>query len=261
MLKILFTILFLCVLVLPGYCTDQWLPTRPAAGDSPKNWPTDEGSNNNSLSRVLYNYRQGQVLSYTSSSTISVSAGEIACNSATPIVLRQNTAATPLTAANLDTGVIFSASTTYYVYAVCDADAVTNTYFISLSSTTPTGATNYRRLGSITIDSASNVVGAFNDNFTGIGTKVSKSVNTPYLAQTDGYVEGAGTQTAGGTGQINCYTDSAISPTTDVAHVTIPNDVGMSIPYHFAVKKGDYWQCTAAAHWSNDLLYWVPSGT
>ena len=70
--------------------------------------------------------------------------------------MRQNTANTTVTWADIDTGAE-AASTTYYVYAVADADATTATFMVSANSSTPTGATYYKKIGSFYNDSSSNI--------------------------------------------------------------------------------------------------------
>jgi hypothetical protein len=77
--------------------------------------------------------------------------------------LRANTSATTVTWANIDTGAE-AISSTYYLWAVADADATTFTVMISLSNTAPTGATYYRKLGSFYNDASGNITQITNDN-------------------------------------------------------------------------------------------------
>ncbi len=95
----------------------------------------------------------------------------------------------------------------------------------------------------------------------GFGSWASKSPDTVYLAATDGIVVGAGQQTGGGTGTLNCKTDASNPPTTIRTFCNILNQVGTSYPYSFPVKKGDYWKVDQASHWSNDYLFFIPLGT
>lgn len=117
------------------------------------------------LDRLLQDYRQGVQLVYNSVSTIDISSGSISCeNSGGTITrMRQNTSTTTLTWSDLDSGSEAS-STTYYVYAVCDADATTFTGVISTNSSTPSGVTYYKRLGEFTNDSGSDITDTKNDN-------------------------------------------------------------------------------------------------
>lgn len=176
LISIILTSALTSLLISNGYCIDQWVPTKPQSSDAPANWPADEQSNNNTLSRILSNYRRGQAIAYTSSSSITVASGEISCNSTTPIILRQNPSTTVLTAANLDSGVAFLASTKYYVYAVCDASATTNTFLISTSATTPAGGTNYRQIGSFSTDGSINIIPA----------TLNTEVSGPIMSDTSG---------------------------------------------------------------------------
>lgn len=177
--KIILSILITSLLLISPtlvIAADQWTPTKPLSADVPSTWPTDSQANNNALSRVLGNYRRGEALSFVSTSSVSVSAGEVVCTSTTPLILRQNTSNSTLTAANLDSGVAFSSSTTYYVYAVCDTNATTNTFLISSNGTSPSGGTNYRKLGTFTTDGSSNIL-ASSVNVEGFG---------PVMADTNG---------------------------------------------------------------------------
>lgn len=157
MLRILLTILFLSFSILPSFAIDQWTPTAPQSGDNPQVYPAAAQMNNNSLSRILANYRQSAYLTYNNATSINILAGEVACNSSTPYVFRQNTSTVVGTTANLDTGGSFSSSTTYYIYANCDASATTFTVTISLNSSTPSGVTNYKILGNFTTDGSGNI--------------------------------------------------------------------------------------------------------
>ena len=118
------------------------------------------------LDRVLSNYQEGCKISYSSATTISIALGEVMLsNSAGTIrLMQQNAAATTATFSNIDTGAEAS-STTYYVYAY--QATVTDTDFdiiISLSSSAPTGATYYARLGSFYNNSDNDIEQISNDN-------------------------------------------------------------------------------------------------
>lgn len=116
------------------------------------------------LDRLLSNYREGMGLSYTSATTITVATGEVTCSNSAGTVrkMRKNTSTTAVTFSDLDTGAEAS-NTTYYVYAVCDADATTATFKFSASATTPTGVTYYKRLGSFTNNSSSDIEAVTDD--------------------------------------------------------------------------------------------------
>lgn len=160
-------VLVLFLLASPAWCADQWDKTRPAITDQWTAWPAASQANNKSIDRMLANYREGMTLSYSSATTIAVSAGEVMCSNSDGSVrkMRQNTSAVNVTFADIDTGAEAS-STTYYLYAVADADATTATFKISASSTAPTGITYYKRLGSFYNDASSNITDGsiINDN-------------------------------------------------------------------------------------------------
>ena len=118
--------------------------------------------NNEAFDRVLTNYVRGANLEYNSISSITIQPGEIICSNSTGTVrkFRKNTSSINTTwsvATNgLDAGAE-TGSTTYTVYAIADADAETFTVLISASSTSPTGATSYKKLGTFYNNSSSNI--------------------------------------------------------------------------------------------------------
>lgn len=217
------------------------------------------------LDSLLANYRQGLNIAYDSAAQFTVTAGEVTVSNSDGSIrlMLKNAGSTTVTWADIDTGAEAS-STTYYVYAVgASASATAVTFKISASSTSPSGITYYKKLGSFYNDSSSNISAIVNDNqITGyVGAPTSKSTGTTYQALTDGIVEGYGGQTAGGEGDLTCYTDSSSSPTFVPIEYVIQNDVGTLRPYTMIVRKGDYWKCTISAHWSNSSLYFIPTGS
>lgn len=153
-------LLLITGLVIAGsaWSADEWLKLRPVSTDTRVSYPADAQKNNAALDRVLANYREGMTLTYSSASTIVVTAGEIVCSNSDGSLrkMRKNPSSTNVTFSDIDTGAEAS-STTYYIYANCDADATTATFKISASSTAPTGITSYKRLGSFYNDSSSNI--------------------------------------------------------------------------------------------------------
>lgn len=117
------------------------------------------------LDRLLKNGRFGAQLKYNSVSTIDITAGNLTCSNSAGTIsrFRAVTSAVTVSWADLDTGAEAS-GTTYYVYANCDADATTFTAKLSTSSTTPTGVTYFRRLGSFVNDGSSNITSVTNDD-------------------------------------------------------------------------------------------------
>lgn len=151
--------LLTCSLTSSAWAITQWAKGKPAASDHKSDWPTDEQANNSVLDTLLSNYRAGLALSYNSGSTINVSAGEVVVSNAAGTVrlfLKASGSGT-LTFSNLDTGAEGS-STTYYVYAgTSTATDSAPTFYVSLSSSAPSGVTYYKRIGTFYNDSASNV--------------------------------------------------------------------------------------------------------
>ncbi len=243
MYRLLLTILLSLLLTNNGF-TQTWNPVKPANGDNPVNYPTDSQNNNNAVQRLLFNYRQGANLIYANASSLTINAGEVACNSVSPIVISQNTSSVTATTANLDTGNSFSASTTYYVYASCTTSPTTFTVVLSLNSTTPTGVTNYKILGNFTTDSSSNIANIVDNAVVAhFGANVtSYSVNTVYQAATDLFVSGA-LSSFGATGIVSCVTDNNPAPTTVWGTANVNTGNG-SLQCFMPVRKGDYWKVT-----------------
>lgn len=97
-------------------------------------------------------------IEYSSATTVTVSVGSVVCTNSggTLNEIRRNTSSTNVTFSDIDTGAE-SASTTYYVYATCDADATTAAFKLSASSTSPSGITSYRKIGSIYNNASSDI--------------------------------------------------------------------------------------------------------
>lgn len=127
-----------------------------------------------SLTNLLFNYRRGCAIEYKSAADIYVRLGEIMVTDASGNRrLRRNTSDTTVTWSNIDTGSEAN-STTYYVYAVADASATTFTVKISTNSSTPSGCTFYKRLGSFYNDASGNIKQSSitNDDVTGLITDI-----------------------------------------------------------------------------------------
>lgn len=141
------------------HAADEWDKSEVAGKKSVSDIDAYIGYNNTALDRLLANY-QAMSLVYNSASQITVSAGEVVCSNSDGSVrkMRQNTTATTVTWADIDTGAE-SGSKTYYVWADCDADATTATFNISLSSTIAglTGITSAKKVGSFYNNSSSNI--------------------------------------------------------------------------------------------------------
>lgn len=231
-----------------GWCVTQWNKSLPASGDNLTAYPAANQANLSILDTLVSNYRRGYNLNYSSGSTLTASAGEIAVSNAlgTVRLFLQNTGSSNITFSNIDTGSEASA-TTYYVY--CGTSTVTDascTFYISLSSSAPTGVTYYARLGSFVNDSSSNITSIINDNATNyIGSYSTKSSGVTYQALTDGIVTADCVATATGNMVMNFYSDSSSSPTTLIRTVMLGNSSGTNyMPLSEPVIKGNYYKVT-----------------
>jgi len=170
-MKKLLVLLMSFGLVFSAYAGNQW-----RVGTTAKTIPgatnisdIDEASYEDMtapLDRLLSNFRENCVVSYASTSTVTVGAGEIVLqNSAGTITLmQQNAAATTVTWGMIDTG-SEAASTTYYLWAY--QATATDTDFdvtISTSSSAPSGKTYYAKLGQFYNNSSSNIEQVKNDD-------------------------------------------------------------------------------------------------
>ena len=159
MKKILLAIMVLGLITVNGYCAeDQWLKGQPDGGESPSDIDALIQVNHEALDRLVYNHRENLEVVESSVAQVSVLPGEIAMpnSGGTVVKWRRNTSTTAVTWANIDTGAEAS-STYYYVYAVGDTDITTCTFEISESSSAPTGATYYRKIGWFYNDSDSDI--------------------------------------------------------------------------------------------------------
>lgn len=249
-MKKLFVFLLIGIFCIPVlYGADEWDKSDPAGTESPADLDDLITTNNGVLDRVLSNYRQGVRLTYASAATITMGAGAVTCSNSDGSVRhwRINTSSVTVTWSDLDTGSEAN-STTYYVYAIGDADSAEFTGKISTSSTAPSGVTYYRKLGSFYNDSSGNITRIDNDDyFSELGTWTSRTNGVTYQATTDGMVTAKRT----GSGTCKIYTDSSSSPTTDRvidACQTGAEAAGGSCP----VKKGDYYKTTGC-----QAVYWI----
>ena len=163
MKKILLSLILILLLPSVGHSANKWRDgsTTFFDGDTTEFNDVDTEADDHiiePLDRFLINARQGMALIYDSASQITVSTGSIVCSNSggTLNEIQRNTSNTTVTWSDIDTGAEAS-STTYYVYANCDADATTMTFKISTSGTSPTGVTLYRKVGSFYNDSSSNI--------------------------------------------------------------------------------------------------------
>jgi hypothetical protein len=165
MKKYIISLIMIFGLITNGYCADQWSLLEPKGTRDASDIDAYIATNNAALDRLNFDHRQGVAIVYSSASALSLGAGTVSIPNAagTTVRWRRNTSATSVTWANIDTGVE-AVSQTYYVYAVADTDATTFTFLISTNSTTPTGATYYRKLGSFYNNSSGDIEQITNDN-------------------------------------------------------------------------------------------------
>jgi hypothetical protein len=275
MKKTLLAILFILVLALstPAFSAYDWqnagtpqVPGSINASDidfNLQNYVTGP------LDTLLSNYRSGALLTYNSAATIDVTAGEVVCSNSTGLArkFRKTTSTTSATfAANLDTG-SEAASTTYYVYANCDADATTFAVKFSASSTTPTGVTSYLKLGSFYNNSSSNI--SYIQNYTGVeyeylqpsdtseGTSYSADVSyqntTSHKTLIVVYAQ-ANNDSNWFTRNVHCYIGETSSPATEVAK-SVSHESSVDVTSYpssesmtFIVPAGWYWKVANTAY-------------
>jgi len=255
------TVLLAMLICFNAWGADEWDKSDPAGSESPSDLDSLITTNNEVIDRLLKNYQEGAKISYASASTLTVATGEVVCSNSTGALrkFRSNTSAVTVIWGMIDTGAEAS-STTYYLYAVADADATTFTVEISLSSSAPTGATYYARLGSFYNNSDSDILNdetIVNDNNVyalQLGDWLSRSASTTYEATTDGFV--VVYQGAAGANEVVIYTDSDNPPTTKrSSDSTQSGDVSAFSP----VKKGDYWKITTSGGAATSRYYWIPN--
>ena len=157
-MKKLFLTFLILLMASTSYGASQWDKLEPLGTRNVSDLDVYLPTNNEAQDRMLSNYRDGVEVFYASTSTITVSAGEIAIPNAAGSVIRyrKNTTATTV-AWTAYTG-LEAESTQYYLYGVADTDATTFTVIISANSTTPQdGETYYKRIGSFYNNSSSNI--------------------------------------------------------------------------------------------------------
>lgn len=172
----------LCFLISFGlmfsvYSADVWREGSGASvisgGDSPSAIDTLlDAASTEPLDRLLQEYRSGAKISYSSTSALTVAAGQVAVqNSAGSIVaFLDNTSSTSVDWEDIETGGSESASTRYYLFAYCTTPSSDTDFdiVISTSSSAPASGTYYARLGSFYNNSSSDIEQIYNDDTTEI---------------------------------------------------------------------------------------------
>jgi len=164
---------------------------------------------------------------------------------------RRITTVTTLTATDLDTGAM--AVGYYYIYATADTAIATPVFVFSASDTTPTGYTNYKKIGKFynetisVLDILPEKVGSEGDSC--FGEWATKVNDTVYLAETDGFVIMKATAIGS---WISGYTDGSNPPTTVIISNWVDSTQG-SRSLMFPVRKDDYWKVTGCTE-----ALWLP---
>jgi len=261
----IFLFYFLALSVTMAHAASQWDKTEPKGTTEINDYDVVIPANNEAIDRLLTNYRQGVRINYSSSSALSLSAGEVVCSNSDGSVrrFRKNTSATTVDWDDIDTS-SEEASETYYVYAVADTDATTFTFKISKSATSPTGATYFKKLGSFYNNSDSDITRIDNDSEEWeFGAPVSKSEDTAYKALTDGVVVAMLEASADDTGtSVIIYSDSSSSPTTVVSAMSLGGgaavDPGIYLTAVYPVKAGDYYKVAMSNNSESSTISFIP---
>lgn len=94
-----------------------------------------------------------------------------------------------------------------------------------------------------------------------LGTAITKSVDTVYQADTDGFVYGYVQEKDNETYVMLLMSDSSNPPTTEIARAaTGSGDANTANAKSFCapIKKGDYWKAEKTGAWTSIYLYWIP---
>lgn len=118
-----------------------------------------------SLTNLLFNYRQGCNVEYKSTSDLYVRLGEMMLTDASGNRrLRRNTSDTTVTWAMTDAGAPAN-STACYIYATGDDSETVFDVAISTSNTAPAGKTYYKKLGGFYKDGSGNITSVWDNVF------------------------------------------------------------------------------------------------
>lgn len=203
----------------------------------------------------INDYIKGMVISRSSADTIIVTAGS--CLNST----RAQTITLTSSVSKQQSPI--SASTTYYVYAICNSDNTTSDVLISTESTTPalpSGYSYFRQIGLFytnsnseisavsSYSSSSNISGSFPNYSAG----VSKTRDTWYQAESDGYI-------LFGIGGDHQQSGARIgSSTTVYTDFTCATDTNFGFISMQPVAKGMYYQTFGYSHYYNGSFVFIP---
>lgn len=123
-------------------------------------------SHNTDIMTFLKDGIFGCGIKFSSTTAVIVQAGQIAIQNSglTTKKIRHKSTDTTLTNADLDTGASFTNSTAHWIYATADSAVTTPVYKISTNASTPTGFTNYRRIGGFYVDGSGNIIFVWSDS-------------------------------------------------------------------------------------------------
>jgi len=166
MKKLFLTLLLIACMAMPCYAANDWRNISDDFFDGDTTLYNDIDTELDDyliepIDRMLAGYRAGAIISYTTAASLTVSAGELMMSNVGGTIrkMRRNTSASTIDTTSA------SSSTTYYIWAIADADATTFTLDFTLSSTSPGTETYYRRIGSFYNNSDGNI--AYISNFDG----------------------------------------------------------------------------------------------
>lgn len=188
-MKNLFAMILMLGLCGQSYAADQWTKTLSGSSQAADidalittSWTAQD--------RLGGNYRAGCAVVESSVATITVLGGELAIpNSDSSVVrYRENTSSTSVSWSDIDTGAEAN-STQYYVYALADSDATTFTVKISTSSSAPSGATYYRKIGYFYNNSSGNITSVGNYTDSGMTSRESISSSSDISVSSSSYAD------------------------------------------------------------------------
>jgi hypothetical protein len=191
------------------------------------------------LDRLLAGYRSGLVLTYSSASELTVTAGEVmvANEDASVRLMLRNTTSTTIVWGNIDTG-SEAGSTLYYIYAIAATTASeTATFKISADSAKPSGYAGfggYAKIGSFYNDASSNITKIMPSNiYPATVINTGTIANGATIALPDGYVND----------QCNCF----VSINTYTQTACYQNNISLSVNSSRVVTADDIFGCNPDA--------------
>jgi len=108
-----------------------------------------------------------------------------------------------------------------------------------------------------------NADGAIDGAFIGggiVGDRVAKTINTTYLATTDGFVDAMTQWNTNNPSGVTIYSDANSNPSTVVARQEVYSSSGNEyVTANALIKKGNYWKTSFYSNGSK-TVYWTPIG-